>query len=110
MPQPPARARVARNEAVFREVNERIREVTAHWASEDAAAFVCECSRADCVETLTLTVNEYESVRADPRWFVVAPDHVDLRVERVVREDGARFVVVEKSVDLEFFVATDPRE
>ena len=95
-------SRVARNEAVFREVNERIREVSAHWASADAVAFVCECSLADCVEALTLTIEEYEAIRVDPSWFVVAPDHVVPDTERLVRTVEGRYAVVEKSAAEEF--------
>ena len=95
-------SRVARNEAVFREVNERIREVSAHWAAADAVAFVCECSLADCVEALTLTLEEYEAIRVDPSWFVVAPDHVVPDTERLVRTEEGRYSVVEKSAAEEF--------
>jgi len=96
--------RVARNEAVFREVNDRIREVSAHWAAADAVAFVCECSLADCVEALTLTLEEYEAIRVDPTWFVVAPGHVVPESERLVRTEGGRYSVVEKSAAEEFYL------
>jgi hypothetical protein len=95
-------SRVARNEAVFREVNERIREVSAHWAAADAVAFVCECSLADCVEALTLTLDEYEAIRVNPRWFVVAPDHLVPETERLVRIEAGRYAVVEKAAAEEF--------
>ena len=42
-------ARVGKNEAVFREVNERINDVT----REDAAEYLCECGNATCTETTT---------------------------------------------------------
>jgi hypothetical protein len=94
VPQSPER--VARNQAVFREVNDRIHEVSAHWQTEDAVSFVCECSRADCVEALTLTLEEYEAIRAEPTWFVVAPGHVNRERGRLVRTEGARYAVVEE--------------
>ena len=92
--------RVARNDAVFREVNERIHEVSAHWATEDAVSFMCECSRVDCVDALTLTLAEYEAIRAEPTWFLVAPDHVDPDRERHVRTEGAFYAVVERSSEI----------
>ncbi len=98
MPQSPER--LARNEAVFREVNERIHEVSAHWATEDAVSFVCECRRVDCVDALTLTLDEYKAIRAEPTWFLVAPDHVDPDRGRHVRTEGAFYAVVERSSEI----------
>jgi hypothetical protein len=102
--------RVARNEAVFREVNERIREVSAHWAAADAVSFVCECSLADCVEALTLTLEEYEAIRVEPTWFVVAPDHVLPDGERLIRTEGGRYSVVEKALSEDLLLPCGPRE
>jgi hypothetical protein len=93
---PRATERVARNEAVFREVNDRIHEVSAHWAVADAVTFVCECSHVDCVETLTLTPAEYEAVRSEPGRLVVAPHHGDPLTQRQVRSEGGRYEVVKK--------------
>ena len=104
---PHAGARVARNEALFREVNDRIREVSAHWAIADAVTFVCECGRADCVETLTLTLEEYEAVRAEPGRLVVAPHHVDPARQRRVRSEGGRYDVVENVAEAEPPAAPD---
>lgn len=35
--------------------------------------FVCECSSVECVERLTLTLRQYEQVRAEGTRFVLAP-------------------------------------
>jgi hypothetical protein len=64
--------RLARNESLFREVNERIEylaEVNERidYRAEGAAnKFVCECSNTDCISTIELTVAEYEHVRSNP--------------------------------------------
>jgi len=87
--------RAARNEALFREVNERVASLAAGGALE--SAFVCECSNAGCVERLRLSRDEYDAVRANPRTFLVVPGH-EGAFERVV-EQHAAYVVVEKMGD-----------
>ena len=41
------RDRIARNEVLFREVNERVQEIAGGSVS-DTVLLVCECGRADC--------------------------------------------------------------
>ena len=57
--------------------------------------FICECADMDCLETLELTIAEYEAVRESPVRFPVIPGHVDTDFERVVEENG-HYVIVEK--------------
>jgi hypothetical protein len=92
--------RLARNEALFREVNETVAELSAHW--DDAAtaqhAFVCECAGLDCREQLKLSLDEYRRLRARSDCFAVKPGHeMGPALERVV---GAHcdYVIVEKQV------------
>jgi hypothetical protein len=106
--------RVARNEAVFREFNERVADMAASFDPQregDALRieFVCECGNLDCLERLTLTRTTYEQVRSDPRRFVVAPGHEDTEIERVVaRLEG--YTVVEKIAEAaEVAIEHDPR-
>jgi len=87
--------RIARNEALFREVNERIAESAQRFDS-DRAEFVCECADQDCTERVEATLDEYEQVRADGTRFLLRPGHVDTRVERVVEQRGSRLAVVQK--------------
>jgi hypothetical protein len=89
--------RLARNEALFREVNERIAEVSSSWGTDRAAA-VCECANEGCAETIELAASEYEAVRAHGERFVLRAGHEDPEIERVV-ERGERFIVVEKMGD-----------
>ncbi len=83
--------RAARNESIFRELNEHL-DASADSVLDDAErAFVCECADISCAEVLTITPREYERIRRDAQRFVVAPSerHVDLTIERVVeRHDG----------------------
>jgi hypothetical protein len=91
-------ARLARNEVMFRAINERIRELAARFeqAPAETLAFLCECADETCVERVSLTTDQYDDVRAIPARFVVVPGHeVTPLVERVVyRSDD--FVIVRK--------------
>ena len=102
----------ARNEALFREVNERIVELEADlggYGRDDAllVGFVCECPREDCNEPIEVTRGQYEAVRSNPRRFIVLPGHEDGDIARVV-ERHSSYLVVEK-VDEAAAVAEDPR-
>ena len=84
----------ALNQVVFREVNERIAELSAEWQQTEMVSFVCECSDPMCAESLEITPAEYEQVRADAVRFVIVSGQNLPEVERVV-EDNGRFIVVE---------------
>jgi hypothetical protein len=99
---------IARNEALFREVNERVEEVSG-GSSLDATDFLCECGNADCTEAIALLVHEYEELRSDPLLFAVAPGHEIDDVEFVVAENE-RFWTVRKREDAAGVARqTDPR-
>lgn len=98
----PTSERVGKNEALFREVNERIMEVSERVVAVDGEAtleFVCECSEEGCSEPVQLTLSEYESIRSEPTHFLVAPGHVwQPETEWPVRENET-YAVVEKTGD-----------
>jgi hypothetical protein len=85
----------ARNQVLFREVNEHIAELTEPVRKTDVNVLICECSDPACAESLEITPSEYERVRAHGARFVVRSGHQLSEVERVV-EDNGRFLVVEK--------------
>jgi hypothetical protein len=91
--------RSARNEILFREINERVREL--HAASNQTTPvddWFCECANDRCVERLTMSAEEYEAIRRNPKCFLVAPslEHFWPELERVKRRDD-RYWVVEKT-------------
>jgi hypothetical protein len=90
--------RLARNQAIFREVNERLREIAN--PAEGSTDYVCECSAVDCRDTIELEVSEYEAVRSMPNVFVIEPGHERLEVERVIEEKD-RLMLVEKTVPVD---------
>jgi len=87
--------RVARNEAIFREINEGIRR--GRWPGEEdsISSFRCECAGLGCTEMLALSMRDYEHVREHPRRFIVAPGHERLDVEVVV-ETRPTYLIVQK--------------
>jgi hypothetical protein len=111
--------RKARNEALVREVNERIAEVDkaaegASFAPEQSFfEFLCECggdgdSEVGCEEHIQMTIPEYEDVRSQDDRFAVYPGHEQEGLESVVMRNE-RFVLVDKRPKAEPFVADDPR-
>jgi hypothetical protein len=109
----PREKRLAQNEALYREVNERVAEVAeSHLldSGEQLYRYFCECSNADCTLQIWLTLGEYEDVRRDPRRFFVAVGHELPEIE-VVLERGERFWIIEKRGEAgEYVEERDPRD
>jgi hypothetical protein len=86
---------LARNESRFRKVNEGIDAGRGLRDVDDALSFVCECGQLGCTSLIEVSVSAYEAVRSSGRRFILRPDHVDPRTERVV-DEGDGYVVAEK--------------
>jgi hypothetical protein len=94
-----------------------LRRRAALWLTIQAATpqdhfrIVCECGRSECDRVIAIPLAEYESVRAGPRQFAVARDHVMADVEQVVTETD-RYAVVAKRQGTPAAVAIeeDPRD
>jgi hypothetical protein len=87
--------RAARNQSMFREINERLTRDDATAETTGSHVIACECADTTCVETLGITAAQYAEVRREPRHFAVLPGHLYPDVERVVAE-FTTYVVVEK--------------
>jgi hypothetical protein len=100
----------ARNQALFREVNERIEEFATGFDGGGHDSYVCECGNPQCTEPLELTRAEYEAVREHANRFAVVPDHENPAAETVVEQHG-RYSVVEALAGEASRIAreTDPR-
>jgi hypothetical protein len=88
--------RAARNQSLFREVNERLQELASNFqGTTGTAVFSCECADLSCIEQIDVTLDDYEAVRSDPNQFLVLAAHVLPDVENIVgAHDG--FVIVAK--------------
>lgn len=107
--------RQAKNEVLFRALNERIEAVAKELAfdglieGDDREYYLCECADDECSDQVPLSRDEYERVRASAIQFVVVPGHVVADIETVIVSSD-RFDIVEKDLG-ERLVAesTDPR-
>jgi hypothetical protein len=89
--------RAARNEALFREVNENIAALEGRYgATITEPVFICECANDGCTEQFAVDLDTYQRVREQPRLFFVLPGHQDAELERVV-ETHPDYLVVEKT-------------
>jgi hypothetical protein len=102
--------RLAQNEALFREVNEKVEAIAAaHGDDDHLYEFYCECSNADCTLQVPATLAAYEGVRAHPRRFLVAPEHWLPEIE-TVEATTENWWVIEKHGDAGRLVEhLDPR-
>lgn len=104
--------RAGRNEALFREVNERVRELNeAHEYSQHMLEWLCECTDAACIERIVMTGGEYSAVRENGTHFAITPSehHVDTEVEVVVEQHDRYWVVEKKGEAGEVAEELDPR-
>jgi hypothetical protein len=99
--------RLARNETLFREVNERIEEVRSQ--EQDWIDFLCECGVEQCKDPIVLTVAEYEQLRADPTTFAVAPGHSIDDIEDVVSKTERFHIVRKHPAERDIARSTDRR-
>jgi hypothetical protein len=97
------------NEAVFREVNEQIRQLS-EGSPRPRLKLVCECGNSSCDRPIRMEVEEYERLRSDPCLFAVVRGHEEPDVE-TVQEEHDRYAVVRKREGVPGLIArsTDPR-
>jgi hypothetical protein len=92
--------RAARNQSLFRAVNEKLRELNNAFSEVSKTyAIACECADVSCIETVQILMEEYIEVREDAQRFVVLKDHVYPELERVVAQNDG-YVIVEKNADV----------
>jgi len=103
--------RLARNESLFRDLNEQV-ELVAKPLDSDAHlfAFFCECSNIDCTLSLPMPLAVYEEVRADPTTFVVAPGHELPEIEEVIRSTADYQIVRKEGAAARLVTEDDPRD
>lgn len=75
------------------------------WEPTD---YLCECSDTGCLETIELSRDEYEHVRARPTVFVLLPGHEIHEIEDVV-ERNDDWLLAEMFVATEELLEHDPR-
>jgi len=71
---------------LFREVNERIRQVNFSFGPESRSneIILCECSHSECDVRLEVPADVYDTVRTEGHRYLVAPGHEAPEAEEVV--------------------------
>jgi hypothetical protein len=94
----------------MRQVNERIGEIAEDLGGGDHRYdFICECSRLDCAERISLTLEEYGHVREEGERFAVAAGHDTPEVERIVAQLSDYWIVEKTGEAGEAARELDPR-
>jgi hypothetical protein len=89
--------RIGLNEAVFRNVNEAIEDISERFGiSAQGLDLICECGDASCAERIQMRHAEYVELRADDRTFAVVSGHEIPDVEDVVAQRSGYAVVRKK--------------
>ena len=104
--------RLTQNQSLYRQVNERVEAVNRAFSFVTGLSqFVCECANDACTRQVSMTIDEYEAVRARPDTFVVLPDdaHVYLDIEEIVERDDRYWVVQKQGFGRAEAQRLDPR-
>ncbi len=104
--------RLARNQSMYRQVNERIEDVNRAFSFvTELNEFVCECANDGCSRPISLTIEEYEQIRAEPTRFAVLPNesHVFPDIEDVVGRTDRFWTVEKRNKSAIVARALDPR-
>ena len=92
-------SRAARNQSLFREINERVRDLNEGFSMVlPVGEWICECANDTCTERIEMSPEAYEAIRQDGARFFVAPsdEHILADSQRIT-ERHERFWVVEKT-------------
>jgi hypothetical protein len=91
--------RIAENEVVLREVNERIAEKTSDLEARglaptgETSEYLCSCGQPDCDESIELTLAEFQRAHERDDYFVVFPGHHLPAIEDLVAQHATYSVV-----------------
>ena len=97
----------AKNQAFFRDVNERVAEASP--GQRETLQVLCECADTGCVAQLAITRDGYDAVRGIPTHFPVKPHHVYPEIERVVDRTAGYWIVEKFGESGKAAVELDPR-
>jgi hypothetical protein len=89
------RGSLSQKRPLFREVNERIRQVNVPLGPESRSneILLCECGRSDCSVRLEVPAEVYDVVRSEGHRYLVAPGHEEPEREEVVAGAPSYLVV-----------------
>src|SRR4051794_22336474 len=100
------RERAAKNQSLFREVNERIDDLSRPMTQ---TRYICECANESCDEGVLLTREAYEQIRSDSNSFFVVKGHELPEVEQLIDSSDGYVVVAKLGVGGVLAEHLDPR-
>ena len=101
--------RAARNESLFRSLNERLEQVRQGVSAYEPTEYFCECAQRSCATMVALSPQEYEHVRSAGDRFLVVPEHVVPDVEHVLEKHSTYWIVEKLGLGSYVADALDPR-
>ncbi len=92
--------RICANEDLFRKVNDQVHGLNQSLVlGTSDMTVVCECGEQSCIDQISVARPEYETVRRDPRDFMIVPGHDASDVEHVIRRTKRYWIVRKRSGD-----------
>ncbi|MEO5633722.1 hypothetical protein [Gaiella sp.] len=101
--------RAARNESLFRSLNESLEKVRQGVSADEQTEYFCECAQRRCATMVALSPHEYEHVRAAGDRFLVVPEHMVPAVEKALEKHTTYWIVEKLGVGSYVADALDPR-
>lgn len=103
--------RLGLNEAIFREVNERLEGLAEHFGrdQQESLDLICECKTATCSQRITMTRGEYVALRAEDTHFALYPGHAEPDIEHVISSRAGYEVVAKQGPAAEVARDLSPR-
>ena len=101
--------RIGVNEAVFRQVNERIEDLAETFGLGQSLDLICECGNANCTSRIEMDHAQYEELRSDSTTFAVVSGHEISDVEEIVARHGSYDVVRKTANDAREVAETTDR-
>ena len=91
--------RLGRNEAMFREINERLESrIQTFPGGRAELSILCECADPKCADRIRITPEAYAAVRQDGRQFIARPGHERLDIEEIVESNDEYEVIRKRGV------------
>lgn len=90
--------RLGLNEAIFRELNERLEGLGRLFGRDQSEPLdlLCECKKVTCAQRIEMSRKAYEALRADDMHFALYPGHADTEIELVIESHPAYDVVAKR--------------
>lgn len=95
--------RAARNQMLFRSVNDGIRELGGTLlTSVEEVDFACECENLECTEPIRMRVSQFAAIEGVENRFIVLRGHEVPEVEDVAGERDGFLIVSKRGAGAEF--------